>query len=98
MIVEFEGDVFRWDARTEAWFFVGVPAELSADIREIPRVPRGFGSVRVVVRIGGSSWRTSIFPDAGRGEYVVPLKRAVRDAESIAEGDVIRVRLEVLDG
>lgn len=98
MIVEFEGDVFRWDARTEAWFFVAVPAELSADIREIPRVPRGFGSVRVNVSIGGSSWRTSIFPDAGRGEYVVPLKRAVRDAEGIGDGDVIAVRLEVLDG
>ncbi|GAA3900822.1 DUF1905 domain-containing protein [Microbacterium invictum] len=97
MIVEFEGDVFLWDARTEAWFFVGVPAELSADIREIPRVPRGFGAVRVNVQIGTSKWRTSIFPDAQRREYVLPLKRAVRDAEGFSEGDVIRVRLEVLE-
>lgn len=98
MIVEFEGDVFRWEARSQAWFFVAVPEELSADIREIPRMPRGFGSVRVDAQIGGSQWRTSIFPDAQRGEFVLPLKRAVRDAEGIGDGDVIGVRLAILDG
>ncbi|MGV9192780.1 DUF1905 domain-containing protein [Microbacterium sp. MC2] len=98
MIVEFEGTVFLWDARTEAMFLVAVPAELSADIREIPRIPRGFGSVRVGAQIGGSRWRTSIFPDARLGEYVLPLKRAVREAEGFGEGDVVAVRLEILDG
>jgi len=97
MILEFEGDVFRWEARTESWFFAALPEHLSAEIREIPRPARGFGSVRVAVTIGGSSWRTSIFPDAGRGAYVLPLKRAVRDAEGIENGDIVRVRLDVLD-
>lgn len=97
MIVEFDGDVFRWEARTETWFFAALPEDLSAEIREIPRPTRGFGSVRVAVTIGGSSWRTSIFPDAGRGAYVLPLKRAVRDAEGIEDGDVVRVRVHVLD-
>lgn len=97
MILEFEGDVFRWEARTESWFFAVLPEHLSAEIREIPRPARGFGSVRVAVTIGGSSWRTSIFPDAGRGAYVLPLKRAVRDAEGIENGDIVRVRLDVLD-
>lgn len=98
VIVEFEGVVFRWDARTDVRILlVAVPPEPSADIREIPRMPRGFGAVKVGVRVGDSSWRTSIFPDAERGEYVVPMKRAVCDAEGFDEGDVIRVRLEVLD-
>lgn len=97
MILEFDGDVFRWEARTESWFFAALPEHLSAEIREIPRPARGFGSVRVAVTIGGSSWRTSIFPDGGRGAYVLPLKRAVRDAEGIEDGDTVRVRLEVLD-
>lgn len=97
MILEFDGDVFRWEARTESWFFAALPEHLSAEIREIPRPPRGFGSVRVAVTIGGSAWRTSIFPDGGRGAYVLPLKRAVRDAEGIEDGDTVRVRLEVLD-
>lgn len=99
MIVEFEGDVFRWDAREDSsWFFTALPPDLSELVREIPRPYRGFGSVRVRVRVGGSEWTTSIFPDSARGSYVLPLKKAVRDAERLVDGGPIVVRLEVLDG
>ncbi|MBN9216192.1 MAG: hypothetical protein ABS62_05000 [Microbacterium sp. SCN 70-200] len=97
MRVEFEGEIYRWAARTDSWYFVNLPADLSAEIREIPRPYRGFGSVRVNVRIGGSRWRTSIFPDAGQGTYVLPLKRAVRDAEGLVDQAVVAVELDVLD-
>ena len=98
MIVEFEGEIFRWDARDDAaWFFTALPPELSADIREIPRPPRGFGSVRVRAQVGGSDWSTSIFPGAD-GVYVLPLKKKVRDAESLVDGGPVSVRLEVVDG
>jgi hypothetical protein len=98
VLIEFESDVFRWDARDDsAWFFAAVPPELSEDIREIPRPYRGFGSVRVRARIGGSEWATSIFPDSKSGSYVLPLKKRVRDAESIDEGSLVVVRIEVLD-
>jgi len=98
MQVEFTADVFRWEARTESWFFVALPADLSAEIREIPRPSRGFGSVRVRAQIGLSSWRTSIFPDAQRGAYVLPLKRSVRDAEGVEEGTTLVVQIDILDG
>ncbi len=98
MIVEFEGEVFRWDARDDAsWYFTSVPEELSADIQELPRPPRGFGSVRVKARVGGSEWATSIFPDKQSGTYVLPLKKKVRDAEQLEDGGPVTVRLEVLD-
>jgi hypothetical protein len=99
VIIEFESDVFRWDARDDSsWFFTAVPPELSEDIREVPRPYRGFGSVRVRARIGGSEWATSIFPDSKSGSYVLPLKKAVRDAEGLTDGGTVVVRLEVLDG
>ncbi|RAZ34490.1 DUF1905 domain-containing protein [Microbacterium sp. SMR1] len=97
MRMEFDAEVFRWEARTQDWYFAAVPAEPSADIREIPRMPRGFGAVRVRATIGGSTWQTSIFPDASRGGYVLPLKQAIRRAESIGSDGVVRVGLEVLD-
>lgn len=93
--IEFESTVYRWEARTESWFFLDVPADISADLRELPAPPRGFGSLRVEARIGATTWRTSIFP--GRDTYALPLKRAVRDAEGIAEGDVVPVHLDVLE-
>ena len=99
VIIEFDGDVFRWDARDDAsWFFTSVPPELSDEIREIPRPYRGFGSVRVRARIGASEWATSIFPSSQTGSYVLPLKKAVRDAEHLVDGGPVTVRLEVLDG
>ncbi|MFB7885677.1 DUF1905 domain-containing protein [Microbacterium sp. NPDC056057] len=99
MIIEFDGDVFRWDAREDAaWFFTSVPPELSEEIREIPRPYRGFGSVRVRAQIGGSEWTTSIFPSSDSGSYVLPLKKAVRVAEGLVDGGPVTVRLEVLDG
>ncbi|GAA1948754.1 DUF1905 domain-containing protein [Microbacterium deminutum] len=99
MQFEFTGEVYRWAAREDAaWFFTDVPLELSGDIREIPRPYRGFGSVRVCARVGGSEWRTSIFPASASGSYVLPLKKAVRDAEHLVDGGPVVVRLEVLDG
>jgi hypothetical protein len=98
MDAEFEGEVFQWEARTDsAWYFTALPEELSELIREIPRPTRGFGSVRVEARIGSSRWRTSIFP-GGDGAYVLPLKRAVRDAEGLVDGGPVTVELVVLDG
>jgi len=96
MIVQFEGDVYRWEARADSdWYFVALPPELSDDIRETQTFRRGFGGVRVEVTIGGSVWRTSIFPQAD-GVYVLPLKRAVRDAEGIVPGGVVRASLAVI--
>jgi hypothetical protein len=98
MDAEFEGEVFQWEARTDsAWYFTALPGELSELIREIPRPTRGFGSVRVEARIGSSRWRTSIFPGSD-GAYVLPLKRAVREAEGLVDGGPVTVELVVLDG
>lgn len=100
VIVDFEGTVYRWQARPDAsWFFVDLPGDVSEMIREMqdPALARGFGSVRVRVSIGGSTWKTSIFPSSGTGSYVLPLKRAVRDAEDLTEGGTARARVELVD-
>lgn len=98
MIVDVEGVLFRWESRADDWYFAPLPAEVSADIREVPRPGRGFGSVPVTVTVGSSRWRTSIFPDSARGVYVLPMKKTVREREGISEGDTVRARLEILDG
>ncbi len=46
------------------------------------------------VRIGGTEWRTALWPKNGR--YIVPIKDAVRFAEKLELGDTARLRLEVL--
>lgn len=81
-----------------AWCFLTLPRELSEEIRDLttgatPR--RGFGSVRVEVTVGQTSWRTSVFPDAGSGCYVLPVKKAVRRHEDLEPGDLVDVTLRI---
>lgn len=54
----------------------------------------GFGSLKVTVQIGDSSFSTSVFPSKGAG-WMLPVKAAVRKAEGLAEGDTVTVTLEV---
>ena len=64
----------------------------------VPRPPKpGFGSIRVEVTLGGSTWRTSIFPDSKAGCYVLPVKKAVRTAEGVEIGDRVDVMVETLE-
>jgi hypothetical protein len=56
---------------------------------------RGFGSVKVAVRLGESRWQTSLFPQKSGG-WFLPIKKAVRLAEGLDYGDDIEGKLELL--
>lgn len=80
-----------------SWHFITVPEEPSAAIRSFaPEAKRGFGSVRVKVRIGETSWRTSVFPDKKSGQYLLPVKKSVRTAEGLSVDQMASVYLEIL--
>ena len=92
----FEAELWQWAARVDSWIFVSVPTEYFDEIQDAAAgPPRGFGSVRVAVRIGGTRWTTSIFPETGSRTYALPIKKAVRTAEGIGAGDVVMVDLEL---
>jgi hypothetical protein len=99
MIVEFEAQLWIWDARRgESWTFVSLPVDAAGEIRDVTGAHRrGFGSVRVRATIGGSTWTTSIFPDSTADTFVLPVKKAVRAAERIEAGDTAAVTVELLD-
>ena len=101
--VTFTAELWRWTARKEsadsgAWCFVTLPLDLADDVRERAGEPRGFGSVRVRVRVGTTTWDTSVFPDADSGSFVLPVKKAVRTAAGVTEGDLLTVTLFLRDG
>ncbi len=81
-----------------AWHFVTVPGDVSDDIEaRTADQRRGFGSVRVQVTVGATTWATSVFPDSTRQAYVLPVKKDVRRAEGIEAGDDIDVALQLVD-
>lgn len=53
--------------------------------------------MRVQVTVGKTTWSTLVFPDTKQGSYVLPVKKVVRSAEGISQGDNVNVTLEVLN-
>lgn len=81
-----------------AWHFLTVPDDVSDDIEaRTADVRRGFGSARVRVTVGSTTWATSVFPDSKRQAYILPVKKEVRRAEGIDAGDEIDVVLELVE-
>lgn len=80
-----------------AWYFIILPKSVAREIDFVHGHHKaGFGSLRVKVTIGGTSWQTSIFTDTKARSYMLPLKAAVRKAEGIEAGESIGVKLEII--
>jgi hypothetical protein len=93
---DFDAELWESDAMG-AWVFVTVPGDISDDIRIESGPPAGFGSVRVEVTIGTTTWRTSVFPDKSVDAYVLPVKQAVRRAEGLEPGVTASVTVVLAD-
>ncbi|SEM52837.1 DUF1905 domain-containing protein [Streptacidiphilus jiangxiensis] len=93
MDLVFDGRVFEWRGPAP-YYFVAVPDEPSADIREVAtRASYGWGVIPVEARIGGTAFTTSLFPKDGA--YLLPVKNAVRLPEGLRTGDEVRVEMTV---
>jgi len=93
MNIEFTGKIWFWKGPAP-WYFVTVPAEPSRGLKAISgTVTYGWGVIPVRVQIGQTVWQTSLFPKEDR--YLVPIKASVRNAEQLAEGDEVTIRLTV---
>ncbi len=82
--------------------FVRIPPEAAEQIvaHEFERrlelgKRRGFGSVKVFVTLGNSSWQTSLFPNKD-GSWFLPIKKLVRLAEALEYGDEVEIGLQLL--
>jgi len=89
----FSGAIWYWRGPSP-YHFVAVPEAESVEIRAVaPIVSYGWGVIPVRVRIGATTFDTSLFPRDGR--YLVPVKDVVREAEGLSRGDVVNVELAI---
>lgn len=56
---------------------------------------RGWGSIRVRIRIGETEWSTSLFPDRKSRSYLFAIKASVRKAEGLSDGDRVTVQVHI---
>ena len=92
--------LWRWEgANSGAWFFASIAGETGEALSATALMARlesgrraGWGSVKVVARVGATAWQTSAFPSKEEG-WIVPVKAAVRKAERLAEGEPFALEL-----
>lgn len=98
----FRAQLYLYHGDKSSWTFVTLPADVADGIRFFTNAAgtkrRGFGSVKVSLSIGETSWKTSVFPDKDSGSYLLPIKASVRNAEGISAGDEVDFELSLVDG
>ena len=78
------------------WRFLAVDPETSREIREVfGGRAKGWGSIPVVVTVGATPWKKSIFPEKKSGTYLLPLNAQIRKAEEIADADEVRFSIKI---
>jgi Domain of unknown function (DUF1905) len=78
------------------WHFLTVPPDIGTEIAERTSGNRhSFGSVRVVARVRGTAWHTSLFPDAKTCTYLLPVKKSIRLAAQLRTDDLIEAEVKV---
>ena len=79
-----------------SWHLAHLPVKQSAEIKgRFASTARGWGSIRVHVKIGDTEWDTSLFPDRKSKTYLFAIKAAVRKAEDLSHGDAITAHIRI---
>lgn len=87
------GSVWKWPSGE--WHFVYVDGEVSKKIKAKKLKKIGFSFIPIKAKLGKSEWKTALFPTK-EGPYMISIKKSVRKAEGVYDGDLVRVVCETL--
>ena len=95
--------LMRWQGERGTYHLVTITGETAEAIAMHERLHRlefgarrGFGSVKVMARVGRTQWKTSVFPQSRKTEWVLLVSKKVMRAEDLSEGDDMPLELELL--
>ena len=99
----------RWQGDRGTYHLVTITGEQAETITMHARLhrlefgkQRGFGSVKVMARIGETEWKSSVFPmniedmSSETKSWTLLVSKKVMRAEDLAEGDSVRLELDLL--
>lgn len=100
--LQITAEIRRWEGEKAVYHVVTVGGETAEAITMHERLHRlefggrrGFGSVKVMAEVGGTRWKTSVFPSK-TGEWWLLVGKKVLIAEDLVAGDEAAVELELL--
>ena len=94
-LIKYEFTATPWKyAGQGGWYFVSLPAEMSAEIREnLKWQEEGWGRLKAKAKTGKSEWQTAIWFDTKHMSYLLPLKAEVRKKENITANQEISITI-----
>lgn len=92
--VTFSSKLWKYSGKS-AWYFVTLPQDIANHVKFTQQRYFGFGTVRLVVKVGESEWKTSLFPDKKSGSYFLPIKAEIRKKESLRAGDDLTLNIRL---
>jgi hypothetical protein len=93
MRLRFSGSIWYWRGPAPYHFVTAPPAEAAVIAEIAPVVTYGWVMIPASVTIGSTTATTSLWPKDGG--YVVPVKKALQEAEGLAVDDVVDVALDI---
>ncbi len=94
--------IWTTDKAPASWHFLTLDGKVAEAIHALALMrrlegerKRGWGSMKVRATVGETSWETSIFPAKEMGGWLLPVKAAVRKAEGLVAGDLVRLMVAV---
>ena len=94
IVLDFQATVFQADDG-DAWHWVGLDEGASEAVTRFSRgATGGWATIKVEATVGATTWNTSLFL-ASDDTYLLPLKKDVRRAEAINDGDEIEVSVRL---
>lgn len=89
----FEASIWQY-APPGGWFFVQVPDEISAEIRDHMKwQEEGWGRLKATAVIGLVTWDTAIWYDTKHKAYLLPLKAEIRKELRLSAGNDVLVKI-----
>jgi hypothetical protein len=76
-----------------AWHFVSLDKEISKTIRDA--YPKS-AMVKVKVNIENITWETSLFRNKRDENYIMPIKKQIRNKANIWPEDILNIKIEIL--
>lgn len=94
--ITIQGKLWKWEGPS-AWYFLPTTKAQGATLRKEQMGKRrlGFGSIKVRVTIGETSFDTSIFPTKD-GPYLLPVKASVRKKEGLVDKSSVSAQCSFL--
>jgi hypothetical protein len=93
--------LFRWTGAGPSWFFLRLSGEVAEAIAALALMRRlesgrrrGWGGLKVEAQIADTRWPSMIMPN-GKGGWLLPVKKSVREAVGLREGDETVIELWV---